>query len=136
LVDLHFSTTAAGQIARRSIGNARTIKRRRVRIDGRLKPGLEIKRRIQAYAKAIGPAAHAPFTRARIQEVCEIETLVAQLRADALNGEIKGDVRAFLFELTRLTNTSDRLRHRLGLIGTPEPVEPEVASLDQLLEAE
>ena len=52
-------------------------------------------------------------------ELCEIETLVAQLRADVLNGEIKGAIVATLFELTRLTNTASRLRESLGLNAEP-----------------
>ena len=119
MVFVNFSTTSAGQIARRSLGNARSIKRRRVRLDGRLKPAQEIKRRVGTYRKAIGEAAREPLVLARVVELCEIETLVAQLRADVLNGEIKGAIVATLFELTRLTNTASRLRESLGLNAEP-----------------
>jgi hypothetical protein len=134
MADLHFSTTAAGQIARRSLGNRRSIQRRHVRIDGRLRPAQEIKRRVKAYWKALGGVSKDALVRARVQELCEIETLVAQLRADALNGDFNGAVVALLFETTRLTNTANRLRDQLGLNAKPEL--PEIVELQKLMEAE
>jgi hypothetical protein len=71
-----------------------------------------------------------PLVAFRIVELSEIDVLVAQLRADALNGEIKGSVVAALFELTRLSNTAARLRESLGLNAKPPEILP---SLDELL---
>jgi hypothetical protein len=129
VVDLNFSTTAAGQIARRSLGNRRSVQRRLVRLDGRLKPAQEIKSRVATYRKVIGQAARDPLVLARIVEVAELETLTAQIRADVLNGEVAGSVWSVLTELTRFTNTIARLRQGLGL--NTEPIEP---SLQALLE--
>jgi hypothetical protein len=113
-VNINLPTTASGQIARRTIGNRRSIQRRRVRLDGRLKPAQEIKRRVAICWKALGGVSSDALIRARVTELYEIETLVAQLRADALNGEIQGSVIAALFELNRLTNTANRMRDKLG----------------------
>jgi hypothetical protein len=130
VVNINLPTTASGQIARRTIGNRRSTQRRRVRLDGRLKPAQEIKRRVAVCWKALGGVSSDALVRARVTELCEIETLVAQLRADALNGEIQGSVIAALFELNRLTNTANRMRDKLGLGAPPSDVVP---TIDEIL---
>lgn len=135
MVNLNFSTTAAGQLARRSFGNRRSIQRRRVRIDGRLKPGQEIKRRVATYRKALGQAARDPLVLARIVELSELETLTAKVRADVLNGEVAGSVWSVLFELNRFTNTIGRLRQSLGLNAAPSDADGIVPTLEDFMRA-
>jgi hypothetical protein len=137
LVDIHFSTTAAGQVARRYLGNGRSVKRRHVRIDGRYKPAIEIKRRIAAYSRAIGIAAKNPLIKERVIELAELETLVAELRARILRGEDIG--RFATDQIVRFTNSARYMRESLGLNARPDGLEeeyPELTELRKLLEAE
>jgi hypothetical protein len=77
---LNFSTTAAGQLARRYTGTKRSVQRRRVRLDGRFRFSKDIKRRFRIYASALGEAAYEPAIKVRLIELCELEVLAARLR--------------------------------------------------------
>ena len=124
MTTLDFPTRRSAQLARLSFADKHAGKRRRVRIDGRSSQAVQIRRRIEGYAKALGAAAVEPFVRVRLQELAEIEVLTSQLRVNGLNG--KG---VDLFELTRLTNVANRLRRSLGLSDRPpEPPAPPLSS--------
>jgi hypothetical protein len=115
------------------MGTDRSVKRRHVRIDGRYKPAIEIKRRVKQYRQAIGQGARDPLVLARIHELCELEVLTSELRAAGLRGETFS--RNDLFELVRLTNTANRLRLGLGLLVEPTSAAAD-SELQRLLEGE
>jgi hypothetical protein len=82
------------------------------RIDGRSRPARRVKALIKAYTERLGETAGEPFTRAKIIELAECETLCEALRAAALTGQ-PVDILA----LNRLTGTARRLRADLHLDG-------------------
>jgi hypothetical protein len=134
VVSLDFPTRRSAQIARSTFADKAASKRRRVKVDGRSWQAVAIRKRLKAYAMAIGEAADSPAVRARILELCELEVLVAQLRANSLKGEPVDP--QFLFELTRMTNSCNRLRHSLGLSDRPPEVIPTLESYRRKREAQ
>jgi hypothetical protein len=128
---LHFNTTQSGQTARKYLGTSRTVKRRRVRVDGRTRCWQQVKYKVAQYSRALGDhRAKDPLTKARIVELAELEVLTAEMRARGLRGE---DLGSFdLQQLSRFTNSIARLRAGLGLVEPPAPA----LDLDALLAAE
>jgi hypothetical protein len=131
VVSLDFPTRRSAQIARSTFADKAATKRRRVKIDGRSWQAVAIRKRLKAYATAIGEAADKPAVRARIQELCELEVLCAQLRANGLKGEPLD-----LFQLGRMTNSCNRLRTSLGLCDRPPEVIPTLESYKRKREAQ
>jgi hypothetical protein len=132
MVNLNFSTTQAGQTARKYLRTPRSVRRRHHRIDGRVRAAQAIKLKVHQYTRAIGAAAKDPLTKARIAELAELEVLTSELRAAGLRGE---KVNTFdLYQLTRFTNTINRLRESLGLNAAPsdESESDPLAELERL----
>jgi hypothetical protein len=97
------------------MGNQQSVKRRRVRIDGRYKPAQEVKRRVAAYRKQLGGLDEV--TRQRVTELAELEVVCSELRASILRGEHIGVFA--MDQIGRLHNTCCRLRTSLGLNSEP-----------------
>jgi hypothetical protein len=133
-LELHFPSRRSAQVARRSfnghtrgrVPHARGSYNNRVRIDGRSAIARDIRRRLEGYAKQLGKAASEPSVKARLLELCEIETLTAQLRRDSLNGR---DID--LLAVSRFVGLAKRLRESLRL-DSPPP-KPALPSLQELI---
>lgn len=117
MVDLHYSASQGGITGTKYLRDARSYRRRIVRIDGRSRTYQAIKYRVHQYSRAIGKAASDPLMRSRIVELAELEVLTSELRAAGLRGE---KVNNFdLYQLSRLGNSCVRLRESLGLNADP-----------------
>jgi hypothetical protein len=121
------NSLSTAPIASRSSGDIAPVRRRLARVDGRSKPARRVKALIRAYSERLEHAAGDPIVRADIVRLAETETLIEELRGAALRREPVD-----LLALNRLEGTARRMRAGLGLNVPPEP---ELPTLEELLEA-
>jgi hypothetical protein len=94
---------------------------------------LQVKQKVAAYSKALGKRAADPVTKARVQELAELEVLASELRGAGLRGELRESF--WLYQVGRFTNSADRLRRGLGLHAKPDPYDGIVPTLDEFMRA-